>query len=306
MPQVGEDKGESHFSRTSSNYIFNHSPIGISIRSGHHFNALSLKSFAVLQRYHYLPASYSIVSTEPLISCILFDLGDTLIHLDKPTAEVVKSRLRALHRTLTDDGFDVGYARLDEIYSAVHSEQSLFSQETGIETTTNRILEEVLARLGIKPYESRTTNELVQSFFEPEIKSWILYDDAISVLSYLKNQGFSLGLVSNARSHWAVVEIMRRLEIDGFFGTTITSARFGLRKPRPEIYLKAMCNLSSHPGSTIMIGDSLENDVKGAKRLKTRALYLEREILDQTPVEPDATVRSLSDVLGIIAEWKES
>jgi len=203
-----------------------------------------------------------------------------------------------------DDGFAVDYVRLNEIYSAVHSEQSLFSQETGIETTTNRILEEVLARLGIRPYESRMICELVQIFFEPEIKSWMLYDDAISILSSLRGQGVRLGLVSNARSHWAVVEITRRLGINGFFGTMVTSAKFGLRKPRPEIYLKAMQDLSSHPESTIMIGDNIDNDVRGAKRLKTRALYLEREILNQMHVEPDATVRSLSDVLGVIAKWK--
>jgi HAD superfamily hydrolase (TIGR01662 family) len=240
-----------------------------------------------------------------LITSILFDLGGTLIHLDKPTADVVKARLKALHNMFLSGGLDIGYSELSEIYHAVHSELSLFSEETGIETTTSRILEEVFARLGILGLRHWVMEDLVRDFFEPEIKSWVVYDDTLSILSSLKSQGYRLGIVSNARSHWAVIEIMRRLGIDWFFNTTVTSAKFGLRKPRPEIYLKAMRDLGSNIGSTVMIGNSLDTDVIGAKRLKTKALYLEREIPDQRPVEPDATLKSLSDILEVINKWKE-
>lgn len=250
-------------------------------------------------------ASCSRLPNRRLITSILFDLGDTLIHLDKPTADVVKARLQALNETFLTGGLDVGYSRLSEVYQAVHSELSQFSEQTGIETTTNRILEEVLARLGILGLRHWAMEDLVQNFFDPEIRSWILYNDTLTILSSLRSQGFSLGIVSNARSHWAVIEIMRKLGIDGFFGTTVTSAKFGLRKPRAEIYLKAMQDLGSDTGSSVMVGNSLDTDVIGAKRLKTKVLHLEREIPNQRPVEPDATVRSLSDILEVINKWKE-
>jgi len=237
-----------------------------------------------------------------MITSILLDLGDTLIRLNKPVEEVMKARVHALHETLLNRGLDVSYGELSEIYRAVHSELSLFSEETGIETTTTRILGEVLARLSLVNV-NQSLEGLVRRFFEPEVRSWFLFDDTLSALSSLKDQDFNLGVVSNARSHWAVLEIMRRLKIDRFFGTIVTSARLGLRKPRPEIYLKAMRDLGSDPGSTIMVGNSLETDVIGAKRLKTRTLYLEREMSGHRIVEPDATIKSLSEIPRVVREW---
>jgi HAD superfamily hydrolase (TIGR01662 family) len=249
---------------------------------------------------------YSRLTNPELIKTILFDLGETLIYLDRPAADVIEARVQALHRALQEGKLEIDYRRLSDIYQAVHSELSSFSQETGIETTTSRVLEEVLARLGIASSQLWTIDSLVQKFFEPEIKAWILYDDTIRTLSTLKNQGYCLAVVSNARSHWAVLEIMKRLKIDDFFKATVSSAGVGLRKPRPEIYLRAISHVGSSLQSTVMVGNTLDTDILGAKRLKTRALYLEREVTDRRTIEPDATVRSLSDIPGIIAEWRES
>jgi len=182
----------------------------------------------------------------------------------------------------------------------------MFSQETGIETTTSRVLEEVLARIATPKPLPWTMNKLTRSFFEPEIKSWVLYDDTISTLSTLRDHGYRFALVSNSRSHWAVVEIMKRLKIDHYFQTILTSASVGLRKPRPEIYLRAINILGSSSDSTVMIGNSLEIDVLGAKKLGIRALHVEREIAEERPVAPDATIKSLSEIPEVINELNKS
>lgn len=241
-----------------------------------------------------------------MITTILFDLGETLVYLDKPTDEIVNARLHSLHSVLRNDGFDLQYPDLDGVYRVVHSELSSFSRETLIETTTPRILEEVLARLGISCIRPRAIQDLVHDFYEPEIRSWTLYNDTLSVLSSLRDQGFSLGLISNARSDWAVNEIMRRLRIHHFFHTIVTSARFGLRKPRPEIYFKAMRNLGSNHQSTIMVGNNLVADILGAKKANTGAVYLEREYSSEKHVKPDAAAKSLSEIVNIIKEWNDS
>lgn len=241
-----------------------------------------------------------------MITSILFDLGDTLVHLDRSTYDVMEARVQALHKCLLDGQCETEYGQLREVYYAVHSELSMFSQETGVETTTSRVLEEVLARMATPKPLPWTMDKLVRSFFEPEIKSWILYDDAIPTLSTLRDHGYRFAVVSNARSHWAVVEIMKRLKIDRYFQTILTSASVGLRKPRPEIYLRAMNILGSSPDSTVMIGNSLGIDVLGAKKLNARALHIEREIAEESLVEPDATIKSLSEILEVIRQWNKS
>lgn len=54
-----------------------------------------------------------------MITTILFDLGETLVYLDKPTDEIVNARLHSLHSVLRNDGFDLQYPDLDGVYRVV-------------------------------------------------------------------------------------------------------------------------------------------------------------------------------------------
>ena len=83
----------------------------------------------------------------------------------------------------------------------------------------------------------------------------------------------------------------------------LTSADIGVRKPRPEIFQKALNDFGSDPSSTVMVGNNLYTDVKGAKELNIRTIYLEREISNQISIKPDAKVKSLLEVLDTISDW---
>src|SRR5690554_2715121 len=62
-------------------------------------------------------------------------------------------------------------------------------------------------------------------------------------------------------------------KIDKFFSTITTSEEVGVKKPNPVIFETALRKASVPPSCSIMIGDSLEADIEGAKRVGMRTLF---------------------------------
>jgi putative hydrolase of the HAD superfamily len=89
----------------------------------------------------------------------------------------------------------------------------------------------------------------------------------------LRARGLKIGLVSNTAR-----------DLEGFvrhFGVPadawISSGTHGWVKPSPTIFRAALELLEVEPAAAVMIGDSLADDVEGARALGMRALLLDRE-----------------------------
>jgi 4-nitrophenyl phosphatase len=76
-------------------------------------------------------------------------------------------------------------------------------------------------------------------------------------------------------------------------------------KPHPLIYQIAARKLGYDPKELIIIGDSLETDIKGGQALGISTCLVitgvtSREQLDESNIKPDYVVNSLSDLIGIL------
>jgi len=114
-----------------------------------------------------------------------------------------------------------------------------------------------------------------------------------------------LGLVSNASDHTVITVIIERLNIARFFDTVVTSAQLKLRKPKPEIFKKALGSLRANPSQVVMVGDTVKGDIGGAKNVGMKAILVKRaksEIEEGGP-DPDVVVESLAAVLPVIKNW---
>ncbi len=100
-----------------------------------------------------------------------------------------------------------------------------------------------------------------------------LYEDALPVLAELRGHGLKLGLVSNTGRDLEVFVAHHRLDVDVALG----SRAHGKTKPDPTIFRAVLDRLEVEPAAAAMIGDSLEDDVEGARALGMRALLLDRE-----------------------------
>jgi HAD superfamily hydrolase (TIGR01662 family) len=100
-----------------------------------------------------------------------------------------------------------------------------------------------------------------------------LYEDVRPVLSELRGHGLKLGLVSNtARDLDSFLE-HHDLHVDA----AVSSRVHGKTKPDPSIFQAALDLLAVQAEEVAMVGDSIEDDVDGARALGMRAFLLDRE-----------------------------
>lgn len=101
-----------------------------------------------------------------------------------------------------------------------------------------------------------------------------LYDDVAPVFRELRRNGLRLGLVSNT-SHTRLPRLIDTfsLEVDAW----ISSGSHGRVKPSPSIFRAALELLEVAADEAVMVGDSLADDVAGARSIGIRAFLLDRE-----------------------------
>lgn len=85
-----------------------------------------------------------------------------------------------------------------------------------------------------------------------------------STLSYLKDLGYTIGVLSNTRYHEPVIRrILEDSGLIGYIDEVVTSADIGYRKPRAEAYRAIVDRLGTVPGDCYFCGDSLSRDYYG-------------------------------------------
>jgi putative hydrolase of the HAD superfamily len=101
-----------------------------------------------------------------------------------------------------------------------------------------------------------------------------LYEDAPPVLEELRRHGLKIGLVSNTGRNLDEFVAHHRLDVDAAIG----SGAFGRTKPHPTIFQAVLDRLEVEPTGAAMVGDSVEDDVEGARAAGIeRAFLLDRE-----------------------------
>jgi putative hydrolase of the HAD superfamily len=115
-------------------------------------------------------------------------------------------------------------------------------------------------------------DELHDLFAEPGV--WKLYPEVEEVLRSLKEQKFILGMVSNWDSR--LLKLCAGLGIGRYFDFKVISAVFGAAKPNPKIFKEALKKANALAGEVVHVGDSLEDDVRGAHLAGIKAIWLDR------------------------------
>ncbi|SIQ26481.1 YjjG family noncanonical pyrimidine nucleotidase [Maribacter ulvicola] len=98
-----------------------------------------------------------------------------------------------------------------------------------------------------------------------------LFPNAIEVLEYLKPK-YKLHIITNGFQE-VQDKKLRNSGIHSYFDQIIDSETAGAKKPNPVIFNLALDRAGVLPEKSLMIGDSLEADVKGAKSLGFHSLH---------------------------------
>jgi putative hydrolase of the HAD superfamily len=118
-----------------------------------------------------------------------------------------------------------------------------------------------------------------------------LYEDALPALKEVRRAGLRIGLVSNGIRDLAEFVAHHRLDVDAI----VDSRSHGRVKPHPTIFEAALDLLGVPAADSVMVGDSLEEDIEGARALGMRAILVDRD-----GRHPEVEDR-LTDLLGLPA-----
>jgi putative hydrolase of the HAD superfamily len=97
-------------------------------------------------------------------------------------------------------------------------------------------------------------------------------DGVVNFLVECKNNGTTVGVVSDLTTHIQCQKLVT-LGIHGYIDFLVTSEEAGAEKPDARPFLLALKKAHSPAHTALMIGDSLEKDVRGAEALGIHAIH---------------------------------
>lgn len=233
------------------------------------------------------------------IRAILFDLGGTLMYARDQWSPIEARADLAFAENLHAQGMEIdsaGFAlhfreRLKEYY--IRREESLF------ETTYFSVAKELIQEQGSSIAEAGIRSAL-DAMFAITQTNWILEGDARPTLKQLENDGYRLGLVSNAGDNRDVFQLAQKFKIEGFFDFMLTSAACSYRKPHSRIFELAAAHWSMPPGEIAMVGDTLEADILGAQKAGLFSIWITRRANPKADhlrrIKPDLSLPALADI----------
>ena len=202
---------------------------------------------------------------------ILLDAGGTLFH-SFPSVGYHYSEVAGRH------GCEVSVEEVEVAFRRVWSEHDGIgdlrsqSDEKIEKEFWRKIVKAVFKDFkGLKAFDP-FFDELHTLFAEPGV--WRLYPEVEEVLRAFKEKKFMVGMVSNWDSR--LLKLCQGLGIDAYFDFKVISAIFGAAKPDPRIFREALKLADVRADEAVHIGDSLEDDVRGAHLAGIKSIWLDR------------------------------
>ncbi len=210
------------------------------------------------------------LSGDSNIDLITFDLGGT-IYDDNCYAQAL---LRAVHELKPD----LVESDFWEVY------------DTQLERSFGSLRTELSRHFGI---DRQQLNELTRKYWEYPSSS--LYPDVLPTLTTLAAR-YRLGIVSDAPA--SVLEALRRDGLDKLCTVIAISDVVGMEKPDPRFYQYVLDKAGVRADRTVHVGNRLDLDVRPARRLGMRTVWVPRGEVPPAPTpeqlaEADAVVITL-------------
>ncbi len=128
-----------------------------------------------------------------------------------------------------------------------------------------------LQALGL-PADDSLSKRLGDHYIATAPRMTALFDGAVEVVSELRERGHRLTILSNGFEEAQHVKV-ECCGLKPYFDVVLTSCAMGHTKPDPRAFAAALDATGGHADRSIMIGDSWEADIKGAKRAGWRQVH---------------------------------
>jgi HAD superfamily hydrolase (TIGR01662 family) len=223
-----------------------------------------------------------------MLEAVLFDVDFTLFRPGPELGPEGYRRVGERHGLLLDPE-RYAQARVDSIEALSRERDLVHDEEVWIAFT-----EQIVLGMGGEPAGARACAvDMVREWERHE--NFALYEDASPVLEELRRHEIKIGLVTNGQRDLDEFVAHHKLQVDAMVG----SKAHGRTKPHPSIFVAALTELGASPADSVMVGDSYEDDIEGARALGMRAILLDRDGLHLDEEERIDTLLALPAALGL-------
>ncbi len=218
------------------------------------------------------------------LRAVLFDVDFTLCRPGPELSAERYARIAARH------GLTLDTSRYQEAREAAVLNLKRHPELVHDESIWHHFTEEIFVGMGgAEEIASECATEIEEGWAVSE--NFELFEDALPALEELRAARLNIGLVSNGIRDLTEFVAHHRLDVDAI----VDSRSHGRVKPHPTIFQAALELLGVAAAEAVMVGDSLEEDVEGARALGMRAILIDRE-----GRHPDFEPR-LTDLYGLPA-----
>jgi HAD superfamily hydrolase (TIGR01549 family) len=233
------------------------------------------------------------------LRAVLFDMGSTLIEFENLTWDIVGRQCTQRgyaflkQKNLNLPGIDEFSLMLDLEFIKARDEVEGSLREFKVETVARNLLDvlKITTSDGL-------CEDFLKSYYQPITEQLTLMDDAVKVLRHFKDGNLKIGLVSNTifPKEYHLKEL-KRFGLLYFLDAYHFSSEMGVRKPHPEIFLKALDELQVNTSQAVFVGDRLVEDVEGAQKVGMKGVLRYHENRDYSAdVTPDAQIDHLNQL----------
>lgn len=206
---------------------------------------------------------------------VFFDFGGTLL---------VMRRDRIISAILSSNGYPVSqelvhsaYFKVEPSWLLIYGNRNMTPEEA--EESYRRLDAMVFDFLfpGHRVDEVARVSRLMRRLW-PMVQQSIpleLYPDAEPTLVRLRDEGYRLGLVSNAPPD--AEKTIASLGLPKLIPTIVVSGVVGVSKPNPEIFRIALRGAGVAPDEAVHVGDVYDADVLGARNAGMEGILLDRD-----------------------------
>lgn len=202
---------------------------------------------------------------QPELTDIFFDLDHTLWDFEK-NSELTFNLIFEKH------SINIDLPSFMDVYRPVNIKYWNMYRKDQIDSKNLRYhrLKEVFDTLKLK--NDKVLIDLIADEYINNLSDQVhLFPGAEQTLNYLANK-YRLHIITNGFEKIQHKKI-KSSKIEHFFETITTAEGSGFKKPDKRIFEHALEKAKTHHHKSMMIGDSLEADIQGAKDFGMKAIY---------------------------------
>ncbi len=233
------------------------------------------------------------------IKAILFDMFDTLMLIEKEHA-FYNPAVKSMHQYIVKNGIQVTFASFRDAYikarDLLYEEADLKMEEPHFDLRVKNALQ----NLGFTKEAQTSIVQGATNAFSQQFMSFVRIDNNASQVLNELNSKYRLGIVSNFAIPECVQQLLEREHLTQLFEVIVISGAVNKRKPNPEIFDLALEKMQLDATDVAFVGDTVDADVKGAKDMGMKSVYIDRRPqkgLEEYP--PDYTIKTLNELPSI-------